>query len=49
MENKRKRVVVKKIENTAGHKQFSDYADEFEYLTNSGVALAVKAISNPRY
>ena len=49
MENKRKRVVVKKIENTAGHKQFSDYADEFEYLTNSGVALAVKAISNPKF
>ena len=33
MENKKKRVVVKKIENTTGHKQFSDYADEFEYLT----------------
>ena len=49
MENKKKRVVVKKIENTAGHKQFSDYADEFEYLTNSGVALAVKAISNPKF
>ena len=49
MENKRKRVVVKKIEDTAGHKQFSDYADEFEYLTNSGVALAVKAISNPKF
>lgn len=49
MENKRKRVVVKKIENTTGHKQFSDYADEFEYLTNSGVALAVKAISNPKF
>lgn len=49
MENKRKRVVVNKIENTAGHKQFSDYADEFEYLTNSGVALAVKAISNPKF
>ena len=37
------------IENTAGHKQFRDYADEFEYLTNSGVALAVKAISNPKF
>ncbi|MDY5891384.1 MAG: AAA family ATPase, partial [Candidatus Cryptobacteroides sp.] len=49
MENKRKRVVVKKIENTAGHKQFRDYADEFEYLANSGVALAVKAISNPKF
>lgn len=49
MENKKKRVVVKKIEGKAGHKQFSDYADEFEYLTNSGVALAVKAITNPKF
>ena len=49
MENKRKRIVVKNIENKAGHKQFSDYADEFEYLTNSGVALAVRAISNPKF
>ncbi len=49
MENRRKRIVVKKIENKAGHKQLSDYADEFEYLTNSGVALPVKAISNPKF
>ena len=34
MENKKKRIVVKKIEGKAGHKQFSDYADEFEFLTN---------------
>ena len=49
MENKKKRIVVKKIETTAGHKQFSDYADEFEYLTNSGIALSVQAISNPKF
>lgn len=49
MENKKKRIVVKRIENMAGHKQFSDYAGEFEYLTNSGIALAVHAISNPRF
>lgn len=49
MENKKKRVVVKNIEETTGHKQFSDYADEFEYLTNSGVALSVQAISNPKF
>lgn len=49
MENKKKRVVVKRIEETAGHKQFSNYADEFEYLTNSGIALSVQAISNPRF
>lgn len=49
MENKKKRIVVKNIEGKAGHKQFSDYVDEFEYLTNSGVALAVRAISNPKF
>ena len=49
MENKKKRIVVKRIENTASHKQFSDYANEFEYLTNSGIALGVQAISNPRF
>lgn len=49
MENKKKRIVIKRIEDKAGHKQFSDYADEFEYLTNSGIALAVQAISNPRF
>ena len=48
MENKKKRVVYKNIENKKG-KTFSDYADEFEYLTNSGVALEVSAISNPRF
>lgn len=47
MENKKKRIVVKNVEETKTHKQFSDYAEEFEYLTNSGVALAVQAISNP--
>lgn len=48
LENKKKRVVYKNIENKKG-KHFSDYADEFEYLTNSGVALEVAAISNPRF
>ena len=48
LENKKKRVVYKNIENKKG-KTFSDYADEFEYLTNSGVALEVTAISNPRF
>lgn len=49
MENKKKRIIVKNIEGKAGHKQFSDYAEEFEYLTNSGVALQVRAISNPKF
>ena len=48
LENKKKRVVYKKIENKTG-KHFSDYADEFEYLSNSGVAIEVLAISNPRF
>ena len=48
LENKKKRVVYNKIEDKTG-KHFADYADEFEYLTNSGVALEVLAISNPRF
>lgn len=45
LENKKKRIVYNKIENKHG-KRFSDYADEFEYLANSGIALEVSAISN---
>lgn len=48
LENKKKRIVYKQIENKTG-KHFADYADEFEYLSNSGVALEVLAISNPRF
>lgn len=48
LENKKKRVYYNKIENKVG-KHFTDYADEFEYLTNSGVALEVLAISNPHF
>lgn len=47
MENKKKRIIVKDIEDRKGHRQFSDYAEEFEYLTNSGIALPVQAISKP--
>ena len=49
MENKKKRVIVKYIEDAKSHKQFSDYADDFEYLTNAGIALAVQSISNPTF
>ena len=49
MGNKKKRIIVKNIEGTKAHKQFSDYANEFEYLTNSGVALSVLTISNPAF
>ena len=48
LENKKKRMVYKNIENKKG-KKFADYADEFEYLTNSGVSIEVSAISNPRF
>lgn len=48
LENKKKRIVYNKIEDKTG-KHFADYADEFEYLTNSGVALEVLAISNPKF
>jgi hypothetical protein len=46
MENKKKRVIAQNIENKKG-KIFSDYADEFEYLISAGIALEVKATSNP--
>lgn len=46
MENKKKRVVAKDIENKRG-RTFNDYADEFEYLISSGIALNVQAVSNP--
>lgn len=48
MENKKKRVVAKDIENKKG-KTFNDYQDEFEYLISAGIALNVQAISNPKF
>lgn len=48
MENKKKRVVAKNIENKKG-KTFNDYCDEFEYLISAGIALNVQAISNPAF
>lgn len=46
LENKKKRIVIKDIENIKG-KTYSHYQDEFDYLINSGIALEVKAISTP--
>jgi len=46
MQNKKKRIVYKDIEDKKG-KTFSDYADEFDYLLNAGIALEVKAVANP--
>lgn len=48
MENKKKRVVVKDIQDKKGDR-FENYTEEFEYLVSSGIAMEVKAISNPRY
>lgn len=46
MENKKKRVVAKRIEGKKG-KCFGDYQDEFDYLVSAGIALNVRAISTP--
>ena len=48
MENKKKRVVVKDIRDKVGDR-YDNYTEEFEYLTSSGVALSVNAVSNPKY
>ena len=48
LENKKKRIVIKDIENIKG-KTYSHYQDEFDYLINSGIALEVKAISTPTF
>jgi len=48
MENRKKRVIYQKIEDKKG-KHFADYEDEFDYLINSGIALDVTAISNPKF
>ena len=48
MENKKKRIVAKRIEEKKG-KTFSDYQDEFEYLISAGFVLNVQAISDPHF
>ncbi len=47
MENKVKRVKYNLIEEKKT--RFEKYQDEFDYLTNSGIALGVKAIANPKF
>lgn len=46
--NKKKRIVIKQIENKEG-KRFKDYEDEFDYLIHSGIALEIRAVSNPSF
>jgi len=48
MENKKKRLVFKDIEDNK-NRRFSDYEEDFQYLIDSGIALDVKAISNPTF
>ena len=48
MENKKKRIVAQDIRGKEGDR-FAQYQEEFEYLVSSGIALAVYAISNPRF
>ena len=48
MENKKKRVVAKDVEDKKG-KRMTNYEDEFEYLIASGITLECKAISQPTY
>lgn len=48
LENKKKRVVIKDIENKAWQRA-ANYTDEFEYLISAGVTLAVQAISQPSF
>ena len=48
LENKKKRLVIKDIENKKG-KRYFDYEEEFEYLIHSGIVLEAKAISNPNF
>lgn len=48
LENKKKRVVAKDIEEKKG-KRMSDYMEEFDYLVSSGIALEVKAVSKPSF
>lgn len=46
LENKKKRIIIKDIENIKG-KTYNNYQDEFDYLINAGISLEVKAISTP--
>lgn len=48
LENKKKRVVIKNIEDKSW-KRANDYLDEFDYLISAGIALEVKAVSTPTY
>ncbi len=48
IENKVKRIQYKKIENI-DDVRYKKYTDEFEYLICSGISLATKAVSEPKF
>lgn len=48
MESRKKRMVFKDIENNS-NRRYADYTEDFDYLIDSGIALDVKAISNPTF
>lgn len=48
MENKVKRIIFKNIKGN-NRDTLEKYADEFDYLVSSGVATAVRAISDPKF
>ncbi len=48
MESHKKRIIYKDIENKPKGRH-NDYVEEFDFLSASGVALEVKAISNPSF
>lgn len=48
LENKKKRVVIKDIENKSW-KRADSYIEEFDYLISAGITLEVKAICKPSY
>ena len=48
IENKVKRIQYKKIENI-DDVRYTKYSNEFEYLISSGIALATKAVSEPKF
>ena len=48
IENKVKRIQYKKIENI-DDVRYTKYVNEFEYLISSGISLATKAVSEPKF
>lgn len=48
MENQKKRLIFKNIEDKKGARA-SEFEDELDYLTSSGIALGTTAVSNPKF